>query len=462
MSRITDETIERARNVDMLFLAQQMGEQLKRVGENYFTYRNGGERTPSLAINPVKHIWKDFGGVAGGNDSVSFYCYRKFDEPFPKDKRFIEAVKEICELCGITIQYSDGSTQEFTNVQYQPRREIHEDSSKADEASLHKVYYEWMKLLPLKEPHVEHLQQIRKIPHGIAQVRGYRSLGDDLKERYKKTKELLNRVKHLEGIPGFIQKQGKYGPYWTAYGRAGMLIPFRSIEGLISGYQIMYDDPPVTIQCEGEIRLQMSDQNTFMVIQSETGEVLGTFTKDQLPVELEEGRVFLAKGKKYGWFSVAANPQKGILAGAEIGNPAPYHTAVPASVLVNWIVHKQPLENYMDTSTIWWGEGPLKGDIATEFTKQVHLQVPGVNQWRLLLEPTKALRPNQVIFAFDADAQTKEDTVQENVLRAIEGAKQELSPLGIDFAIALWPIDKGKGLDDLMNAGYKPRVIPIS
>lgn len=84
----------------------------------------------------------------------------------------------------------------------------------------------------------------------------------------------------------------------------------------------------------------------------------------------------------------------------------------------------------------------------------------GVAQWRLLIEPAKELRPKRVVFAFDADAQDKEE-VGSNVTNAVMEAKKELQPLGIDVAIALWPSNVAKGIDDLFHAGYKPKIIDI-
>jgi len=410
---ITEETIEKARNIDLLFLAQQLGESLQRSGQSFFTYRNGGENTPSLSINPTKHVWKDFGGTAGGKDAISFYCYRKYDDPYLKGKDFVQAVEEICELCGIPIEYQDGGSRTFDDVVYKPRIEIQKESPKASPGYLHEVYSKWIKQFDLKKPHLFHLKEVRKIGPQVAKIRMYRSYSDDMNERYGITKQLASKGVKLDGVPGFAVKEGKYGPYWTSVGRAGLLIPFRSINNEIQGFQIMFDEKP-------------------------------------------------ANGQKYGWFSSPINPEKGTIQGAEIGNPVlPYHAAVPAQVLLNWILYKGELYDHMDTDTVWWGEGGLKGDIASNYTKQIHLQVPGVNNWRLLLEPTISLRPKRVIFSFDADAQTKEDTVQTNVLNSIEGAKKELKPHGIELGIALWPVEKGKGIDDLVNNGYKPQIVSI-
>ncbi|WP_272447495.1 hypothetical protein [Aquibacillus salsiterrae] len=62
------------------------------------------------------------------------------------------------------------------------------------------------------------------------------------------------------------------------------------------------------------------------------------------------------------------------------------------------------------------------------------------------------LKPKRGVFAFDADAQDKDETVGLNVMNAVKEAKNELEPLGINVA---------KGIDDLFHVGYKPKVIDI-
>jgi hypothetical protein len=255
--------------------------------------------------------------------------------------------------------------------------------------------------------------------------------------------------------------KGRYGLYWSMVGRAGMLIPFRNIHNQIEGFQVMYDERPELIKADGDLRIHMNDYNHFKVIQKSTGELLGEANRSQLPFISELGSITLELGQKYGWFSSPINPEKGIFKGAEIGNPVPYHTAIPIQELLNWTLHKGDIREHMNVDDVWWGEGPLKGDIAADFTKRLHLQVAGVSQWRLLLEPTKQLKPKRIVFAFDADAQDKGDTVGLNVMNAVKEAKQELQPLGINIAIALWPSKVAKGIDDLFHAGYKPKIIDI-
>ncbi|OIJ11505.1 hypothetical protein BKP35_12235 [Anaerobacillus arseniciselenatis] len=462
MRRISKDTIQKAKEVDLVFLAEQLGDQLNRVGQSYFTYRNEGESTPSLSINPNKGIWKDFAGTAGGSDAISYYYYRiNYSESYPKGSEFFEMVEKVCELCGITIEYEDGQSREFNNVEYKPREIIVKESEKASPEQLNKVYKVMLKEFSLQQQHVEHLKEVRRINVHTANLRSYGSIIQDKKERYIKTKAIKQSVGNLEGVPGFAEIKGKYGLYWSVVGRSGMLIPFRNINNQLVGFQVMYDERPQLIKADGDLLVQMKDYNNFSIIQKSTGELIGEANRDQLPISNELGSISIKLGQKYGWFSSPINPSIGIYNGAEIGDPLPYHAAVPSKALADWDIFQDNIRNHMNVDEIWWGEGPLKGDIASDFTQKLHLQVAGVSQWRLLLEPTKQLKPKRIVIAFDADAQDKEDTVGLNVFNAVKEAKKELQPLGIDVAIAMWPSNVAKGIDDLFHAGYKPKIIDI-
>jgi len=461
--RMKKSTIEKAKEVDLLFIAEAMGEDLMRQGRAYFTYQNEGENTASVAITPSKGVWKNFGGVEGGNDAISFYAYRNFHTSSPEGKEFIESVIGVCGLAGISIEYEDGSVDEA--IELKSNRSVYRNLSDEDDSApkqspdrLDFVYRHWMNQLFLTQNHIEKLEVVRKINSTVSMLRGYRSFGEEKKERYKKVKAMMQTTKEPEGIPGFALCQGKYGPYWTALGKGGMFIPYRDISNHIVGFQIRYDEPLKVIKREGNILINQPEYNRLQVVDKETSEILWDGTREQLPFESPEGKVTLEDGPTYAWFASMTYKKRGILLGTMMGEP-PYHCAVPSRVLKKWKVGT-PIQEVMDTSTVWWGEGALKGDISSDFTDELHLQAAGVNSWRSLIEPTLEILPKRVIFSFDADAQTKEG-VKANVLRCIEEAKILLSPIGIKLQIAIWPADVSKGIDDLINAGYKPTIIEI-
>ncbi|MEF3304203.1 hypothetical protein [Paenibacillus sp. GYB003] len=463
--RIKQETIEKAREVDILFIAQAMGEELTKSGRSYFTYQNQSESTPSVAITPSKGIWKNFGGTEGGRDAISYFAYRTYNSCSPSGTEFIEAVKAVCQMAGIPIEYEDGSIEEAT-TQVNPNREVFRGKKDDDEClpkekpeRIDFVYREWMKHLPLTEAHVKHFSETRKISASAMKIREYRSFLDSKADRYKAVKEMMRVTHEPAGVPGFALCQGKYGPYWTTLGRAGILIPFRDIDNRISGFQIRADEPPKIIKRQGRIRINEPSYNVLQAVCPDTGAILWEGNREQLPIELPEGKVWMEDGGIYSWFASLTYKKKGIIAGTLLGDPSPYHCAVPSRILSKWRPGVR-INEVMDTRTIWWGEGPLKGDIASDFTDEIHLQAAGVNSWRVLLEPTLTIAPERVILGFDADAHTKQG-VRDNVLNCIREAQKNLSARGIELLIAIWPYHVGKGLDDTLNAGYKAQIITI-
>ncbi len=462
--RISQATIDRAKEVDILFIAQSLGDELTHSGRSYFSYQNQGEDTPSVAITPSKGVWRNFGGTEGGHCAVTYYAYRNFNTDFPRGSEFVDSVKAVCKIAGISIEYEDGTVEEAdNNVQRNVFRTkiVDEDESTPKEkpSRIDFVYREWLKRLPLVDNHIQHLTSIRKLSLEQITIREYRSFQDSKRDRYRIVRDMLPVTGEPVGVPGFALCQGKYGPYWTSLGRAGFLIPFRDTMNRIQGFQTRFDEPAQVIKRVGRIKVNEPTFGNLNVISADTGEILWEGSRSDLPIELPEGAVSIVDGNTYNWFSSFTYKSKGIISGTLMGDPVPYHCAVPSRYLSKW-KRGVSIKDVMDTSTIWLGEGALKGDISSDFTDQLHLQAPGVNSWRILLEPTIRLKPKRVVLGFDADAQTKKG-VQDNVLNCITEAIKVLRPHGIELLIAIWPYSTGKGIDDLFNNGFKPQIISI-
>lgn len=468
---ISEHTLKKINEVDILQFAERMGEYPRREGKNYFVEKNEGENTASVCISPHKlnnfgnlGVWKNFAGTEGGTNVVSFYAYRKWGVSKPKGKQFTEAVEACAMIAGIPIEYTDGTVVEPSvgliarHSSETVRNAVTGDDRKKDDTILNKYYSYMISALPLSFGHRKHLMSVRKLNDLQMEIRQYRSFIEDQKERFELTKQLKSIYGEPIGIPGFALKKGKWN-YWSLVGKPGLLIPHRNIFNEVAGFQVYYDDPIKEIKLEGPYQLIQKEYDTFSVVCKVSGEILYQGNRSQLPMDLPAGRAFEKITRKYGWLMSGAIPEKGLLRGSRIADPVPYHTAIPSQYLHKW-QSGQPLSTVMDTSVVWWGEGPLKGDIAADYTEQIHLQCPGVSSWRILLEPTKALKPKKVIFSFDADAQEK-DSVGEAAIAAVNEARLVLTPLGIELEIALWPADRAKGLDDLFIQFLKPTMYKL-
>jgi len=465
MPRISVETMNRINDLDLADFARRLGDPLKKEGRHFFTYRNGGEKTPSLCITPDMRMWTAFGSTESGRNAISYYAYRKWNNPFPTGKVFVEAVEAVAQIAGIIIEYEDGT--KYTPIGYTGAPKIKRapamkpENIKKDNQTLDRFFRRMMNDFPLLPEHIAQFKsEKRKMNDRQIQVREYRSLTDNKQARFHSASNITKALGEPEGIPGFMFVKGKQANYWTLGGKPGILLPFRDIYNQISGFQIRYDKPQVEIVARGSDAIQIQGTEDIKVIDTDTGIILWEGKEEQLPVTLPEGVEVISKRRWYGWLASNPAPERGILKGTSNGDPAPYHCAVPTSVLERWR-SGQSIKEVMDTSTIWWGEGSIKADIASEYTDELHLQVAGVSSWRLLLEPTIKLKPKRVILSFDADAQSKVDSVGKAVLNCVQGAKHILNDHGIELAICIWPEHVAKGLDDLLLKGYQGQIFSL-
>ena len=99
-------------------------------------------------------------------------------------------------------------------------------------------------------------------------------------------------------------------------------------------------------------------------------------------------------------------------------------------------------------------EGELKADIATDRSAVPTIGIAGVSSWRHSLPVLEALQTNAVRLAFDADYATKT-----GVASNLASFAQELMSHGYAVSIERWPIENGKGIDDLLIGGHPPELL---
>jgi len=99
-------------------------------------------------------------------------------------------------------------------------------------------------------------------------------------------------------------------------------------------------------------------------------------------------------------------------------------------------------------------EGELKADVAYRLSEVPTVSFPGVGSWRAVLPILAALQAQTVRVAFDADAPDNK-----HVARSLRDCVDELRRDGYAVELERWPIDQGKGIDDLLAAGGKPEIL---
>ena len=111
----------------------------------------------------------------------------------------------------------------------------------ADIEVRHKTYTALLSMLTLSKEHYAHLQNVRGLSDEQIEKLGYKSTPPFYMCR-SLADRLLERGYTLEGVPGFYQKDGQWTIASSTY-TAGILIPARTRQGYISGFQIRLDIP---------------------------------------------------------------------------------------------------------------------------------------------------------------------------------------------------------------------------
>ncbi|MEW6571460.1 MAG: phage/plasmid primase, P4 family [Nitrospirota bacterium] len=110
----------------------------------------------------------------------------------------------------------------------------------ADSNALHKVYSALLNELHLEPSHKDNILN-RGLSDEVIQQGQYRSLPQ--RARSKIARKLVERFgEEIAYIPGFIQKEGGNGRYWTLAGCSGLLIPVRDAQHRIIALKIRADE----------------------------------------------------------------------------------------------------------------------------------------------------------------------------------------------------------------------------
>jgi len=117
-------------------------------------------------------------------------------------------------------------------------------------------------------------------------------------------------------------------------------------------------------------------------------------------------------------------------------------------------VHVPLAAREADHHTIRLTEGELKADVATALSGMPTISVPGVSSWPRALPVLQRLGAQRVHLAFDADAATNKV-----VARALSEASRALEDAGFEVALERWPMQKAKGIDDLLCSGHSPTLL---
>lgn len=249
----------------------------------------------------------------------------------------------------------------------------------------------------------------------------------------------------LRGVPGFYRKKNYDGELeWTISARSGICFPQYDIDGRIVG-----------------IRIRMDFQDAAVdVMKSDTGELF--FFEDEMTVYIcmkglyhYEGskKVFHKETGKYRPLTSFDEDddeyKKGFIVNKFLdGCQAPY--------TFGW--YSGPTDNMY---VCYLTEGEKKGILGNAVLKAPFIALPGVNGFssltrkyngKRILDILKERGVQVFIVAFDAD-KVENSKVLASERKTIDLLKSE----GFMVGVANWDPDLGKGIDDLLKNGHKPK-----
>lgn len=271
-----------------------------------------------------------------------------------------------------------------------------------------------------------------------------------LKNPYRKRlakmilEDLGNPADGLKGLPGAFQN----GEDWTFTGPSGIIFWQYNAKHQIVGVRI---------------RMDYTDVN---------GQVLSD----------ENGKYYMDKGDK--WY---LQPMKGVYRLLPDGtrsfrkdgsfkgkyrNFSSFHADEEeekknriVNIYKNGVAAGNKLSFYSDSSRddmymAYITEGEKKGAFSNYVMRAPFIALPGVDSWKLLFKGGSGERPvdilkkngcHVIVVAFDADKATNA-MVLSRERKTADALKNE----GFILGVASWDINLGKGIDDLLAAGYKP------
>ena len=148
-----------------------------------------------------------------------------------------EAYRRICDE--LLIQEDDNEDYDFP--QSNNKKKNIPTINRAETPVIHKTLSAMLSLLKLSDEHREHLKTVRCLTDKQIDRIGFKST-PPFYMCDKIARTLLSNGYTLEGVPGFYKRKGIWTVLFCSYTN-GILIPVRTVDGLIQGLQIRLDVP---------------------------------------------------------------------------------------------------------------------------------------------------------------------------------------------------------------------------
>lgn len=446
--KISQESIDTVTSIPVIDLAYTMGEKLVRKGKQFQVAcpdPNHSENVSDNAyIDPTRNIFKCFSCGCGGNNAIAYFAIKTFGSYEPK-KHFIQSVKGIAELMGITLKMEDGSfigdaSSDYKPKKFVPQKELEPQSPQ----ELDMVYRSFLGLCPVREHHLADWRNVRRFSDEQINLLGLRSVPskDEWVNIYI---QLANAGISLERVPGFSQvfvPSFYETPFPEALGEKGTI---KSEKG--SNVDGAWFYTPA------------AHNGYFIPVRDENGYII------RLRIRKDEGE------PKYIWFSsehnidIETNMVRKRKNGVSSGGPL--NIAVPFNLLQNWKMGDN-ITSICKMDTIIATEGEFKSNISANVFGVPVIGLPGAGNFKELLPLLKKWGVKKLIIAYDMDTLQKDNDSlkaqkkQENLFTLVKNFSLEVMQTGVTTCLWTWGISDGKGLDDLVYNRKLPAEINLN
>lgn len=310
----------------------------------------------------------------------------------------------------------DPSSQEYQERSAFVKSKAEEAKEKEVTLSLeerNRLYSHMGGLLHLDEDHLKDLKK-RGLSDDFIEARGYKTLPTDWQSRYSLARRMLTDGYNVRNLPGFYMDN--HGDFTLKKFIRGYLIPIRSLNGQIEGYQIRKDN----------------DKIRYRTHKDKAGNVILD----------DNGKPKMYPDMKFYTLSSPKEPEGGVM-----------HSVCHYAGGYIWDEDRQDLVPIIKKNSIKFTEGPLKADIYYFLTGEPilgNLGVNNINQLKKMLLRIKEYYPNidTVEDCYDMDY-----IENSNVDNAVAATKKMIEELGFKYVRRTWN-PKWKGIDDFALA-YK-------
>lgn len=280
------------------------------------------------------------------------------------------------------------------------------------------IYNDFLRMLPLSKKHYRKMAEdgwpLKLIKESQIRSLAFKKQYDsnsgyysDHAERYNICRQLLEQHSTLKGVPGFYQEPSGQ---WTFVGKPGMLIPLYDMEGKLYRLRLRLDRPEKDEN--GKERNKYKNFSSYKESKDDNGVLSNVYLN-------------------------------GCRARSHIG------------------IYFHPGQD--DPSICYITEGEKKAIIANFFLKHIVISLPGITSYSKLLEKNHSgnnvldflsnIGCKSAVIAYDADKY-----INKNVLRCEQKLAELMLKASFSTYIADWNPGFGKGLDDMLVLGVRPRL----